>query len=100
MEIIKGLVFGPKMTLENRARAVLSCHLMKHSRSSEIGAEYEFAFFEAQQAVDKFDFAIRPVGILSGKYFGRHLPLKPLAELDKTTIARLDAFAEQISGRK
>jgi hypothetical protein len=100
MENIKGLVFGPKMTLENRARAVLSCHLMKHSRSSEIGAEYEFAFFEAQQAVDKFDFAIRPVGILSGQYFGRHLPLKPIPELDKAAIARLDAIAEQISGRK
>ena len=100
MENIKGLVFGPKMSLENRARAVLSCHLMKQSRSSEIGAEYEFAFFEAQQAVDKFDFAIRPVGILSGQYFGRHLPLKPLSELDKTTVARLYAIAGQISGRK
>ena len=100
MENIKGLVFGPKMSLENRARAVLSCHLMKQSRFSETGAEYEFAFFEAQQAVDKFDFAIRPVGILSGQYFGRHLPLKPIPELDKAAIARLDAIAEQISGRK
>jgi hypothetical protein len=100
MENIKGLVFGPKMSLENRAGAVLSCHLMKQSRSSEIGTEYEFVFFEAQQAVDKFDFVIRPVGILSGQYFGRHLPLKPFPELDKTTIARLDAIAEQISGRK
>ena len=100
MENIKGLVFGPKMSLENRARAVLGCHLMKHSRASEIGAEYEFAFFEAQQAVDKFDFAIRPVGILSGQYFGRYLPLKPLSELDKTTISRLNAFAGQISGRE
>jgi len=100
MENIKGLVFGPKMSRESRARAVLSCHLMKQSRSSEIGAEYEFAFFEAQQAVDKFDFAIRPVGILSGQYFGRHLPLKPIAELDKAAIARLDVMGEQISGRK
>jgi len=100
MENIKGLVFGSKMSLENRYRAVLSCHLMKQSRSSETGAEYEFAFFEAQQAVDKFDFAIRPVGILSGQYFGHHLPLKPIPELDKTAIARLDAIADQISGRK
>jgi len=100
IENIKGLVFGPKMSLENRARAVLSCHLMKQSRLSETGAEYEFAFFEAQQAVDKFDFAIRPVGILSGQYFGHHLPLKPIPELDKAAIAKLDAIAEQISGRK
>jgi hypothetical protein len=98
MENIKGLVFGPKMTLENRARAVLSCHLMKQSRSSEIGADYEFAFFEAQQAVDKFDFAIRPVGILHGNYYGRHLPLKPIRELDETTIKKLNTTADLMAG--
>lgn len=96
---IRGLVFGPKMTLENRARAVLSCHLMKQSRSSEIDANYEFAFFEAQQAVDKFDFAIRPVGILAGNYYGRHLPLKPVSELNETTVTRLHATADLIAAR-
>jgi hypothetical protein len=100
LENIKGLVFGPKMPLENRARAVLGCHLMKQARCSEISKEFEFSFFEAQQAVDKFDFAIRPVGILSGQYYGRHLPLKPLLELDETTRARLHATADQIAGRK
>jgi hypothetical protein len=99
MENIKGLVFGPKMSLENRARAVLCCHLMKQSRSSENSAECEFAFFEAQQAVDKFDFAIRPVGILAGNYYGRHLPLKPLRELDETTATRLHTTANLISHR-
>lgn len=99
MENIKGLVFGPKMTLENRARAVLSCHLMKHSRSTEVGADYEFAFFEAQQSVEKFDFAIRPVGILQGSYFGRHLPLKPIRELNDATVKRLNTTAELIAGK-
>jgi hypothetical protein len=99
MENIKGLVFGSKMTLENRARAVLCCHLMKQSRSSEIGAEYEFAFFEAQQTADKFDFVIRPVGILDGNYYGRHLPLKPVRELDEATVKKLNATADLISGK-
>jgi hypothetical protein len=99
MENIKGLVFGPKMSLENRARAVLSCHLMKQSRSSEIGVEYEFTFFEAQQAVDKFDFAIRPVGILNGNYYGRHLPLKPVRELDEATVKKLNTTADLIAGK-
>jgi hypothetical protein len=35
----KGLVFGPKVASKNRAKAVLSCHLMKQSRFSEIGGE-------------------------------------------------------------
>ena len=99
MENIKGLVFGSKMTLENRARAVLCCHLMKQSRFSEIGAEYEFAFFEARQAADKFDFAIRPVGILDGNYHGRHLPLKPVRELDEATAIRLNTTAALIAGK-
>ena len=100
LENIKGLVFGPKMSSENRARAVLSCHLMKQARCSEMGTECEFSFFEAQQAVDRFNFAIRPVGILAGHYFGRRLPLKPIRELDDTTVARLHATADQIAGRK
>jgi len=100
LENIKGLVFGPKMSSENRARAVLSCHLMKQARCSEMGTECEFSFFEAQQAVDRFNFAIRPVGILAGHYFGRRLPLKPIRELDDTTVARLNATADQIAGRK
>lgn len=97
MENIKGLIFGPKMTLENRARAVLCCHLMKQSRSSEAGANYEFTFFEAQQAVDKFDFVIRPVGILAGNYPGRFLPLKPVSELDETIVTRLHTTADLIA---
>ncbi len=101
LENIKGLVFEPKMSPENKARAVLSCHVMKQARSSEKGIECELAFFQAQQALDKFDLAIRPIGILSGQYFGRRqLPLKPLRELDETTIARLHATADLIAGRK
>lgn len=98
MENIKGLVFGPKMTLENRARAVLCCHLMKQSRFPEIGADYEFAFFEATQSVDKFDFAIRPVGILQGNYYGRQLPLKPVRELDEATVKKMNTTADLITG--
>jgi hypothetical protein len=104
MENIRGLVFGPKMSPEDRARAVVCCHLMKQSRSSEISGDYEFAFFEAQQTVDKFDFAIRPIGILHGHYFssgrfGDFLPLKPIRELDEATVKRLNATADLIAGK-
>jgi hypothetical protein len=100
IENIKGLVFGPKMSMENRARAVLCCHLMREARRSEVAKEQEIMFFDALQAVDKFGFAIRPVGLLEGSYFGRHLPLKKLRDLDEDTVGRLHATADEIAGRK
>ena len=93
---IKGLIFGPKMCLKDKARAVLCCHLMKQARSSEINQECDFLFFEAQQTLDKVGFAIQPVGILDGRYYGRHLPLKPVRELDKAIVARLHTIADEI----
>jgi len=105
LENVKGIIFGPKMSLENKARAVLCCYLMKTARRSEINTEHEFSFFEAQQALDEFDFAIRPVGILAGSYFsdscfGQSLPLKQLRELDEATAARLHLAADMMAGRK
>jgi hypothetical protein len=95
----RGLIFGPKMSLEARARAVLCCHLMKQTRCSEMDQECDFSFFEAEQTLDRVGFAIQPIGILAGKYYGRHLPLKPIEKLDEATVAKLRATAGEIAGR-
>jgi hypothetical protein len=99
-ENMKGLVFGPKMSQEHKARAVTCCHIIKQACRAAGSEECEFAFFQAQHTADSFDFAIRPVGILDGQYFGRYLPLKPVRELDETTVARLRTTADLIAGRE
>ena len=98
---IKGLVFGPKMSEENKVRAVICSHIMHETYQSENNAGHEFVFFQAQQAVESFNFLIHPVGILGGHYFGRSLPLTKLSDLDEATVARLHALADEIkvSGR-
>jgi Protein of unknown function (DUF2971) len=97
LENFKGLVFGPKMSDENKDRAIAACHVMKQARKVEKGAENEVAFFQAKQIVDKFDFAIKPVGILAGSYFEGSLPIREFHQLDEATAKRLLETAKKIS---
>jgi hypothetical protein len=85
------------MSCEDKARAVLCCHLLVESRNqlSETGGEFQF--FQARQTVDRFDFEILPMGILDKHYFARHLPLKPLQNLDGQTAERIRAAASSIA---
>ena len=53
-------------------------------------------FFEAIQVVDRFDFRIVPVGILGGKYFDGHLPIKTIDDLDEITGRSLRHASDQI----
>jgi hypothetical protein len=96
-ENICGLIFGPRMSERDKIRAVLCCHLMRES-SIESAADSLplFMFFKAIQVVDRFDFRIVPVGILGGQYFGRHLPIKTIDDLDETTGQSLRDASDQI----
>jgi hypothetical protein len=96
-ENICGLIFGPRMSERDKIRAVLCCHLMRES-SIESAADSlpPFMFFEAIQVVDRFDFRIVPVGILGGKYFDGHLPIKTIDDLDEITGRSLRHASDQI----
>lgn len=94
---LKGVIFGPQMSLENKARTVLCCHLLVESRNQLSETRGEFQFFQARQTVDRFDFEILPVGILDKHYFARHLPVKPMQRLDEDTVERIRAAAASIA---
>ncbi|MEZ6122890.1 MAG: DUF2971 domain-containing protein [Planctomycetaceae bacterium] len=67
---ICGLIFGPRMSEQDKVRAVLCCHLMRESSiESQQESLPQFMFFQALQVVDRFDFQIVPVGILDGRHF-------------------------------
>jgi len=94
---ICGVVFGPRMSERDKVRAVLCCHLMRESSTeSDSKSLPAFAFFQAIQVVDRFDFRFAPVGILDGRYFDRHLPIKTIDDLDETTGRSLRDMSNQI----
>ena len=94
---IRGLIFGPRMSAQHKARAVLCCHLMRES-SVECAEEpkAEFAFFQAKELVDRFDFKISAVGLLDGRYHGKQLPFKPLDQTGDATRKSLERLAAHI----
>ena len=96
---LKGVIFGPRMSCENKARAIVCCHLLveSHNRLSDSESRREFQFFQARQTVDRFGFQISPVGVLDKHYFDHHLPLKPVKDLDRDTVERLRAVAASIA---
>ncbi len=94
---LKGVIFGPRMSFENKARTVLCCHLLVESRNQLSETRGEFQFFQARQSFDRFDFQMLPVGILDEHYFARHLPVKPMEKLDGETLERLRAVAASIA---
>jgi len=98
---IRGLIFGPGMADTDKKRAVLCCHLMRKSLTHSDEPALEFAFFQAKQIIDYFDFEIQPVGILEDDYFGgEFLPLKSLQHLDEATVERLRIMSEKIKSKK
>jgi len=94
---IRGVIFGPRMSERDKVRALLCCHLMRESCTApNSGALPEFAFFQSMQVLDRFDLKIVPVGILEGLYFDKHLPIKTMDDLDKTSGQRLCEMSQQI----
>lgn len=98
---IRGLIFGPKMSREDKRRAIACCYLMREEFSTQKPKENdcpdEFAFFQAKQVIDSFDFEISPIGILDKIYFDEHFFLKVAKELDESVIERLKAMSKTIN---
>lgn len=98
-ENLRGLIFGPRMTPTDKARAVFCSHWMRASQSQIVknGAPEEFAFFQAKKQADRFDFEIVPIGLLGDRYCGDYGALKPMSELEPTVISRLQEMAATIT---
>ena len=94
---LKGVIFGPRMSSENKARIVLCCHLLVESYNQFSEIHKELHFFQARQTVDRFDFEILPVGNLDKHYSTRHLAVKPMKRLDQDAATRVQAAAAAIA---
>lgn len=99
-ENICGLIFGPRMSEQDRMRAVLCCHHMRASLSeTAAGLLPPFMFFEAMQVFDRYDFKVVPVGTLGGQHFALLdgiLPLQTINDLDVSTCQSLRETSDQI----
>lgn len=103
MNNIKGLIFGPSISDDDKTRAILCCHLMRKSLVQlHLGKgepSPEFVFFQAKQALARFDFEIQPVGILEDHNFEHRLPIKSVQHLDEITVERLQRISERIKSK-
>lgn len=95
---LKGVIFGPRMSCEHKARTILCCHLLAESHNQPSEPRRELQFFQARQTVDRFDFEILPAGTLDKHYFARHLPVKLVKKLDQDAAKRIRAAAASIAG--
>lgn len=101
---VKGLIFGPHMADEDRARAVLCCHMMKASQHQVAEAVDQsadpFVFFEARSQISRFGFDVLPVGILTGHYSKSGLPFMPVSKADTAIQKQVMKMAEQVTDGK
>lgn len=93
---ILGLIFGPKMSPSDVARAIVCCHLMRQSNGDEHSTG--FMFFQAEQQNNDLSIGIRPVGILKESYYGNglQLPVKPISELPMEQVNDLREIAKSM----
>jgi hypothetical protein len=100
-ENIQGIIFGPKMSKDDKQRVILCSHLLRESSLKLERISFPmFSFFQARQRLDRFDYQILPVGILDGPYFGKHLPIKSISNLDETTEQSLHEMSKRIEGEQ
>jgi hypothetical protein len=95
-----GLIFGPRMSQSDLARAVVCCHLMRHYDDDDNPTD--FVFFQAEQQIEGLSIGIKPVGILGGPYFGEGLPLpvKPISELPVAKANVLREISKKCSSER
>ncbi|SKA78160.1 Protein of unknown function [Prosthecobacter debontii] len=97
---VKGLIFGPRMSEEDRARSVLCCHIMKKSLGSLADPADDFeplVFFEARLLVNRFGFDVTPLGVLA-EHFSKHgLPFTPVSETNPAVQEVVMKMAKQIA---
>jgi hypothetical protein len=94
-ENVCGLIFGPKMSPEDKERAVTCCYMMRNCQSAE--AKSDFAFFQAEQQHNKYSLHIKPLGILDISFYHPGFSqLKPVDKLSDEQVRKLTAIAEAI----
>jgi hypothetical protein len=91
----EGIVLGPKMSFENKKRALAACHLLSLKLSKKGGKR--FAIFQARQSNDRFNYDIEPLGF-SARAWSKGLPaLDEVRRLNKEDREYLQELCNQIT---
>ena len=93
---IAGLIFGPRMSHQDKVRAIVCCHLMRESVRPLVPTLPTFVFLQAKQALERFPLGIYPIGILDGFLSEQFLPLKKISELDAAMKDKLQCMCDEI----
>ncbi|WP_431288808.1 DUF2971 domain-containing protein [Roseateles chitinivorans] len=93
---LAGLVFGPKMSEADKARAVMCCHKLRVTTAGQEPPTTPFVFLQARQQVSSFEMEITGAGVLDPTYYGGNSPLRPMAALSKTAAATVESLLRSL----
>ncbi|KAI1694434.1 hypothetical protein Ddc_22134 [Ditylenchus destructor] len=92
-----GLVFGPKMSEADKARAVKCCHKLHVTSPGQERRSAPFVFLQARQQVSSFEMQITGAGVLDPTYYGSDLPLRPMTALSAAAAATVEDLVRILS---
>ncbi|MBB3291676.1 hypothetical protein FHT39_000315 [Mitsuaria sp. BK045] len=94
-----GLVFGPKMSEGDKARAVMCCCKLHAASSGQKRRSTPFVFLQARQQVSSFEMEISVAGVLQETYGDRSFQFRPISEVDDVTKAMLQELLISLGAR-
>jgi hypothetical protein len=95
---IAGIIFGPKMSVADKERAIVSCYLLQESRRQAEARTEPFVFLEARQRADSFQLALAEAGVLDGVYGPSLWPFESLKGSNAKPAAAARETCEKILG--
>lgn len=93
---IAGLIFGPRMSHQDKMRAIACCYLMRESARGFAPTLPIFVFMQARQAIERYALDIHPIGILDGMLTNHLLPFKEITRLDAAMKDKLQRMCDEI----
>lgn len=93
---VAGLIFGPKMSVSDRERAVVSCYMLRASNSNVDSDPPPFVFINASPQADRFKMKLSLTGVLGGFYAGKWTPFEAIGRVDNEIAATAGRIFDKI----
>jgi len=93
---LAGVVFGPKISNEDRERLIVASYLLQQGRGQIQPRTSPFVFLAAQQRSDSFQMAVEAVGVLDGFYAPELLPIKTIDPTNRSAAASVEEILSAV----
>lgn len=95
---IVGIIFGPRMSHENKVRAIRCAYIYREFRNQCGETVLPIGFYQANDQVDRYNFSVDPVGVLASiNEYSPSLPILLISKMESEASQRMFTVAEEIS---